>query len=296
MSLDLYGTNGMAIAQGNARRQQVRELNEKIQQHNTDIANSISEQFDQKKTTEQIRDAQQKAQDLWAGAHMPNKIKAFNEWRAKRAAGTGKANPVTNEATRQSEAVSEAGPPAEVETPPPEAPSADEISTKTGAASSEATEGLEDIAGKSSGAVADIGEEAAVAGLKSGAKSVLKEGAIKGLGKVAGAAGGIMAAAQGGMDIYEDIKADGIAGNNNWEKAGNLLQIGGSIADVAGMAFPPAALLGGVLDLASAATTEIGEKEEEDKEPAEEKADIQAEQEQQIAAPVQQTVATGRVA
>ncbi len=293
--MDLYGTNGNAIAMGNARRQQVRELNEKIQQHNTDVANAVSEQFDQKKTTEQIRDAQQKAQDMWAGANMPNKVKKFNEWRAKRSAGSGKSNPIANESSEQADRVSEAGPPAEVETPEPEAPSADEISTRTGAASSEATEGLEDIAGKSSGAVADIGEEAAVAGLKSGAKSALKEGALTGLGKVAGAAGGVMAAAQGGMDIYEDVKAGGIAGNNNWEKAGNLLQIGGSIADVAGLAFPPAALLGGVLDLASAASTEIGEKEEEDKEPAEEQADIQAEQEQQIAAPVQQTVATGRV-
>ena len=294
--MDLYGTNGNAIAMGNARREQVRELNERIQQHNTDIANSISEQFDQKKTTDQIRDAQQKAQSLWTGAQMPDKIKKFNDWNAKRSAGTGKANPIANEASEQADRVSESGPPAEVETPEPQAPSADEISTRTGAASSEATEGLEDIAGKSSGAVADIGEEAAVAGLKSGAKSALKEGAISGLGKVAGAAGGIMAAAQGGLDIYEDVKAGGIAGNNNWEKAGNLLQIGGSIADIAGIAFPPAALLGGVLDLASAVTTGIGESEEEGKEAAEEKSDIQSQQEQQIAAPEQQTVATGRVA
>jgi hypothetical protein len=293
--MDLYGTNGNAIAMGNARRQQVRELNERIQQHNTDIANAISEQFDQKKTTEKIRDAQQAAQAMWSGAHMPDKIKKYNEWRAKRAAGDGKANPIANEASEQADRVAEAGPPAEVETPPPEAPSAEEISTRTGAATSEATEGLEDIAGRSSTAVADIGEAAAAEGLKSGAGSALKEGAIKSFGKVAGAAGGLMAAAQGGLDIYDDVKAGGIAGNNNWEKAGNILQIGGSIADIAGAAFPPAALLGGVLDLASAATTEIGEAEEEGKESGEEKGDIQAEQQQQIAAPVQQTVATGRV-
>ncbi len=290
--MDLYGTNGNAIAMGNARREQVRDLNERIQQHNTDVANSISEQFDQKKTTEQIRDAQQKAQSMWTGAHMPDKVKKFNDWRTAR---DSKANPIANESEEQSQAVKDGGPPAEVETPEPEAPSAEEINTRSGPAASEAAEGLEDVAGKSAGAVADIGEEAAVAGLKSGAKSALKEGAISGLGKVAGAAGGIMAAAQGGLDIYEDVKAGGIAGNNNWEKAGNLLQIGGSIADIAGLAFPPAALLGGVLDLASSATTEIGETEEEDKEPAEEQADIKSQQEQAIAAPVQQTVATGRV-
>lgn len=290
--MELYTTNGQALAMGNARREQVRELNERIQQHNTDIANSISQQFDQKKTTEQIRDAQQKAQALWTGAHMPDKIKKFNDWKASRAA---KSNPISNEASQQADRVSEAGPPAEAAAPEPQAPAADELASRTGAAAPEETEGLEQVAGKSSGAVADIGEEAAVAGLKSGAKSALKEGAIAGLGKVAGAAGGIMAAAQGGLDIYDDIKAGGIAGNNNWEKAGNLLQIGGSIADIAGIAFPPAALLGGVLDLASAATTGIGESEEEGKEAGEEKKDIQAQQEQQIAAPVQETVATGRV-
>ena len=290
--MELYTTNGQAVAMGNARREQVRELNERIQQHNTDVANSISDQFDQKKTTEQIRDAQQKAQSLWTGAHMPDKVKKFNEWKSSRDA---KANPIANESEGQAQAVKSGGPPAEVETPEPAAPTAEEISSRTGPATSEATEGLEAVAGKSSGAVADIGEEAAVSGLKSGASSALKEGAVAGLGKVAGAAGGIMAAAQGGLDIYEDIKAGGIAGNNNWEKAGNLLQIGGSIADVAGLVFPPAALLGGVLDLASAATTEIGEDEEEGDEASQEQTDIQSQQETQVAGPVQQTVATGRV-
>lgn len=266
--MDLYGTNGMAIAQGNARRQQVRELNEKIQQHNTDVANAISEQFDQKKTTEKIRDAEQKAQALWTGANMPDKIKKFNDWKSK---GDAKANPIANEASAQADRVEEAGPPAEAEAPEPEAPTASELSEVEPASF----------------------EEDAVEGLKS--TGALKEGATSALGKAAGAAGGIMAAAQGGLDIYEDVKAGGIAGNNNWEKAGNLLQIGGSIADLAGMAFPPAALIGGVLDLASSATTEIGEAADEGKEPEEEQAQIKAQQEQEIAVPAMQTVATGRV-
>ena len=269
--MDLYGVNGMAIAQGNARRQQVRELNERIQQHNTDVANAISEQFDQKKTTEKIRDAEQKAQALWTGANMPDKIKKFNDWRT---AGDAKANPIANEASEQADRVEEAGPPAEAEAPEPEAPTTGQLT--------EVEPGIFEEA-----------EEDAVEGLKS--TGALKEGATSALGKAAGAAGGIMAAAQGGLDIYEDVKAGGIAGNNNWEKAGNLLQIGGSIADLAGMAFPPAALIGGVLDLASSATTEIGEAADEGKEPAQEQADIKAQQEQEIAVPAMQTVATGRV-
>lgn len=265
--MDIYGVNGAAIAQGNARRQQVRELNERIQQHNTDVANQLAELADQQKTSDKIRDAQQAAQALWAGSHMPDKIKKFNDWKASTQA---KANPIANEAEEQSERVEEAGPPAEAEAP---------IETPT--------------TGKLTEVEPGIFEEDAVEGLKS--TGALKEGATSALGKAAGVAGGIMAAAQGGLDIYDDVKAGGIAGNNNWEKAGNLLQIGGSIADITGSVFPPAALLGGVLDLASAATTEIGEKEEESVDAEDLKTQQQKAQEQLVAAPIQQTVAAGRV-
>ena len=286
--MDIYGTNAMAIAQGNARRQQVRELNERIQQHNTDVSNQIAKIADQKRTTETVRDAQQAAQAMWAGSHMPDKIKKFNEWKTKRDA---KANPIANEADEQAERVEEAGPPAEAAAPPEEAPAAEELASRTGAAAPEAEEGLASIARST---VGNVGEAAAVEGL-SGAKAALKEGAVKALGKVATAGGGLMAAAQGGIDIYDDIKAGGIAGNNNWEKAGNILQIGGSIADVAGTVFPPAALLGGVLDLASLATSTVGEKEEESQEDDKVKQEQEAAKVQQISAPVQQTIATGRV-
>jgi hypothetical protein len=222
--MDLYGSNGTAIAMGNARRQQVRELNERIQQHNTDVSNQLAELADQKKTSEKIRDAQQTAQALWTGAHMPDKIKKFNDWKADQDA---KANPIANEASEQAERVEEAGPPAEVAAPEPEAPSAEDIATTSGEAASEAEEGLADIARTTAG---NVGEAAAAEGL-SGVKTALKEGAVKALGKVATAGTGLMAAAQGGLDLYEDLQGKGIAGNNNWEKAGNLLQIGGSISD-----------------------------------------------------------------
>jgi len=286
--MDLYGINGNTIAMGNARREQVRELNERIQQHNTDVANELTEIADQKKTSEKIRDAQDAAKAVWAGSHMPDKIKKFNDWKTSREA---KSNPIANEAEQQSERVEEAGPPAEVETPPEEAPAAEELASRTGAAASEAEEGLGSIAKTTLG---NVGEAAATEGL-SGAKAALKEGAVKALGKVATAGGGIMAAAQGGMDIYEDIKSGGIAGNNNWEKAGNLLQIGGSIADVAGTVFPPAALLGGVLDIASLASTGIGDQLEEDQEDDTLKQQQQESKVEQVAAPIRETVATGRV-
>lgn len=62
-----------------------------------------------------------------------------------------------------------------------------------------------------------------------------------------------------GMDIYKDIKAGGIAGDNWASKASNVLQIGGAIADLGGTVFPPLALLGGTLDIASGVSGEVGD-------------------------------------
>jgi hypothetical protein len=123
------------------------------------------------------------------------------------------------------------------------------------------------------GAGADITESLENSGAKGALKTAGKEGGEEiaetlgsKLGGAAGkVAGGAFGAAMGGMDLYEDIKAGKIEGNNDWEKAGNVLQMGGAVADVVGMAFPPAALLGGILDLASGATSMIGEKLDADK-------------------------------
>jgi hypothetical protein len=106
-----------------------------------------------------------------------------------------------------------------------------------------------------------------------------------------------MSAGAGAMDIYADYEAskkDGhfeIAGNNNWEKAGNILQIGGAIGDVVGTFFPPAKLIGGVFDLASAATNEIGEGLD-DKADKDLSAEQTQETEQTVTAPTE-TLTTG---
>jgi hypothetical protein len=80
--------------------------------------------------------------------------------------------------------------------------------------------------------------------------------AIDKLGKVGG---DITSVGMAGMDIYKDIQADGIAGDNWASKTSNVLQIGGAIADVGGTVFPPLALLGGTLDIASGVAGEIGD-------------------------------------
>ena len=283
MSLDLYGTSSNAIAQGNMRNQQVRDLNERIQQHNTDVANKVSGLKDQVKNTERLKEFQQSAQALWTSKGMPDKVKAWNDHYSKPEAS----NPTTQSERTTRQAAQENAPETDAVTP-------EDANADPPAESSAVTEAAE---------VSGEGEEA---GQLAGEGSKLAEGmeavskGSKFASKLGEAGGTLMSAGAGAMDIYADYEAskkDGhfeIAGNNNWEKAGNILQIGGAIGDVVGTFFPPAKLIGGVLDLASAATNEIGEGEDDT---ADKQLDAtqQQETEQQVAEPSAQVLTTGRV-
>lgn len=285
MSLDLYGTSANAVAQGNARNSAVRDLNERIRQHNTDVANKISQLKDQVSNTQQLKDLQQTGQALWTGKGMPDKVKAFNDYYTDKKAS----NPTTqSEITTRSSAQENPAPESDATTPA-------DADAEAPAESSAATE-TEEV----SGATGDAGEVGAEGSqLSGGIESAVGKGS-KIAGKFGEGAGVLMSAGAGAMDLYEDYedsKRDGhfeIAGNNAWEKAGNILQIGGALADVAGVFFPPAKLLGGVLDLASAGTDEIGEKLD-DKPDRDLDAEQQQETEGQLSIPAGQTLTTGRV-
>jgi len=112
--------------------------------------------------------------------------------------------------------------------------------------------------------------------------------ALKGLG-------GVTALATGGMDIYKDFKAGGIAGDNWACKTSNILQIGGAIADLGGTVFPPLAIIGGISDIASGVFGEVGAVKDKDKQTqADDKLqseDTETGQEQTV----QTAVSTGRV-
>lgn len=242
--------NQQAVAMGNQRNSAVRDLNERIRQHNSDVANSISQAKDALKTTDSIKKAQDTAQGLWTGSKMPSKIKAFNDYMTDRKAS----NPTTQSENTTSDNVTD--PQADATTPeqnptePPSEPVGE--GTNTGAAAEE----------ESSTATSDLAD-----GLKSsgiiGEEGASKLGTLAKIGGKAAAGAGMLAgAAVGGLDIYQDIKAGGIAGNNNWEKAGNVLQIGGAVSDIVGAVFPPAALLGGILDLTAGAIDAVGEGED----------------------------------
>ena len=275
--MDLYRNNSASISMGNARRQQVRDFNEQIKQHNDTVTQTMNGLLDQQKTTETIQQAQDTAKSLWIGSKMPDRIQAFKQWNTARSGVTPEAQALK--------------PP--ISTPP--------AGTSTTLASDVVEEGG---LGRSLGqAVSGAGKEnagGAAGSIKSAAGIVKSSGGeiAESLGsKVAGgvgkAAGGALAAAMGGMDAYEDLKAGHIVGNNNWEKAGNIMQIGGAVSDIVGTFFPPAKLLGGVLDLASAGINTIGESEDTtDSDALKQKQ--QQETQQTISAPRQDAITTGR--
>lgn len=241
--------NQQAISLGNARNQAVRELNERIRQHNTDIANQISNIKDQVKTSDTIKQAKDTAQGLWTGAKMPDKIKAYQDYVASKKSSnpTTQSENTTLENAETNAPQDDATTPEQNPTDPPTepisegSPTGESISETAEASTSRLTNGL-----KSTGAFSDE--------------------TLDTLGKVGGklgaGAGVLGAGAIGGLDLYEDIKGKALAGNNNWEKASNLLQIGGSISDIVGSVYPPAALIGGVLDLTAGALDTVGEGED----------------------------------
>ena len=279
---DLFGTNGQAVALGNARREQVRDLNERIKEHNDDVLNNIQGLKDQAKSAAMFKEIQDQATNLWAAKDIPGKVKAYNEWKTARAQGADifgnkpASNPTTN--TIQT--------------------SRGNVDKTTGRLTDDAAEGSEGLAQPvAETAPAGKTAEAVEGGIEGDIKAGLKNtGAVEEslVGKIGSKVGVLGSAALGGMDLYEDIKSGHIAGNNDWEKASNILQIGGSIADIAGAVFPPAKLLGGVLDIASGVTDSVGEKLDEEKKEADLDAEASKEEDAPVQVSTQQSVALGR--
>lgn len=286
--MDLYGTSAQAIAQGNMRTQAVRDLNEKIHQHNTDVAEKIQGLKEQQQTANTILDIENTGKALWAGSHMPDKIKAYKEWKAKKQAGqTTSTNPDQESNRTLQENADENTPHTQATTPEqnPTEPPAEPVAEGSPSGASVAEE---------AGEVAEGEGSKLSKGLTGALEGEVEDGALGKLGKASGAIGGL---AQGSLDLYNDFKGGHgfhLAGDNWEEKTGGALNLAGSVADVAGTFYPPLALVGGVLDLASGAFSEIGEKVDEDKQSGELQQEQQKATEQEVGPEQQQTVATGR--
>ncbi len=256
--MDLYSADMGAIQEGNMRSQAITKANSMIQQHNDKLAGTIAGLKSQQKSADienSIRDA---IGGIVASGKISGKVQAYKDWNANQKAS----NPTTQEQNRMEENTeNESGP-----------------ETTTESAVEEGAEESEGVMSK------------AKTGIKNalGVSDEALETAGKGIGE-------ITSVGLAGMDIYKDIKAGGIAGDNWASKSANVLQIGGAIADLGGTIFPPLALLGGALDIASGVSGEIGDMIDDGKQ--EQKTDdLQKSQtETQIQQVQQQPVSTGRI-
>jgi hypothetical protein len=284
---DLFGVNGAAVAMGNARMQQVRDFNDRVKEHNDNVLNQIQGLREAQKSADTIQAIKTQATNLWTAKDIPGKVAEFNKYYADRAAGKALGtNPVQNTVNNlKQQAQSKAS------------GFLDQAKSTTqagGEAISEGANAAESVSDVAKSATSAVGK-GLTSTLEGAAAAKDAAGGIA--GKVSGALGkvGVLgSAALGGMDLYEDIAHGGIQGNNNWEKASNLLQIGGTIGDLAGTFFPPAKLIGGVLDLASGLTDTVGEKLDEDKQASDLQTQQQQETEKPMAVAAPTTVTTGR--
>jgi hypothetical protein len=281
--MDLYGSSGSAIAQGNMRTQAVRDLNEKIRQHNSDIADQISSLREQTQTADTINDALNTGKSLWVGSKMPQAISNYKDWKAGKLKGS---NPLSALNNKLQEAADKGNP------------------LRNAMGQNQITDAI--LAPRAEGSPSGLSLSEEASSVLEGQRSKLSQGIMKGvegavgedalskLGKATGAIGGL---ANAGIDLYQDFqggKGFHLAGDNWEEKTGNALNLAGSIADVAGTFYPPLALIGGAADLASAAIDAIGSKVEEDKKSGELTQQQQQQTEQEVTAPAQQTIVTGR--
>lgn len=272
--MDLYSADVGAIQQGNMRTQMTIDANDKVREHNNDLAGQISKLKSQEKsadTEEGIKDA---IGGFIASGKIKGKVKDYQNWVAKRTAS----NPTTQANNELSENADKSA------TAPPtkEDPSTTLKDEGDGVFSSEAP-----LEGETEGAMSRA---------KTGIKNALgvSDEALETAGKGIGEIGSIGMA---GMDIYKDFQGGKfhIAGDNWASKTANVLQIGGAIADVGGTIFPPLALLGGAVDIASGVSGEIGDlidSGKQDKE-TDKLQQQQTEQTQTIQAPT--PASTGRV-
>lgn len=276
--MDLYSSDVGAIQEGNMRTKAVTDANKAVKAHNDDVAVQIKGLKAQAQSSESSTLMGEATQQFWASGKIPGAAKAFSDWQT--GATDFRGNPIgalkdtagklagTNPTTST---VGEATPEA------PEAP-------PEGAPPEGGAEGAE-------GAGEGVGEEA----LEGGGEALGEETAETGLSTLGKGLSGVTALATGGFDIYQDVKAGGIAGDNWASKTSNILQIGGAIADLGGTVFPPLAIVGGVADIAAGVFGEVGAVKDEGKKESDLDTTQQQDTETTQTVSEQQQATTGRV-
>lgn len=302
--MDLFINDASDISAGNMRSQSQDQMNEAIQQHNQQITsniNSIQKNLADQTSTidenEALKEIAGGVEDLMGFKGVKEGFKSYQQWQKTR---TNKMNALAKSVNEAPEGISgnvrvgvedNATPsveqPENTTTEPPETSVPEGTPATPSTNTSPSTEDHESIT------VGEDGEGKTGSMIHNGIKNItgLSDEAIENVGKGAGVlASGIT----GGIDIFKDIKSGGIAGDNGFEKVGNVTQIGASISDIVGVAFPPAELLGGLLSVIGGGLDAIGEavegsdKRQETQKTAQEQTQ---QQQEQVQAPIIQAQA-----
>lgn len=296
--MDLFVSDVGDIASGNMRSRAQESANRAVAEHNQIIAGQITQLHknlqDQKSAimeNETLKDVQDGVQAFMGAGAVKNALKNYQESVAK---GSTKADALAS-AVRQDASEERSvgqGVEGEVER------TANPLSTDSPPASA-TPEGQSAMGSSETAPTVEEHESLTVGEGESG--GMLKKGMASTLGiseelsgKVMRGVGAVGSAAQGGYDLFQDIKAGHVVGSNGWEKAGNITQIGASALDLVGIAFPPAEIAGGVLSVVGGGLDAVGEmfegkKKETDAEKKEEEDVAQKEKEKEVAAPVVQS-------
>ena len=284
--MDLFSSDVGAIASGNMRDSKQESINAAIQQRNNDIAKNISDLKSQEKTADMESAIQGTIQGVMGTHSLHSGISDYKAWRSKKLT---KANQLSNLKSTSPEGLQgdvrmgdeTESPSVEVQAQATTEPPATGSPEGTSATPSSNTNPTAEEHTTITAGEDDAGGSGSL--VKQGLKNItgLSEEGVEKLGRGVGAVGSVATA---GMDIYEDFKDNKWKTNNGWQDASQIADFGSAIADTVAIAFPPAALVGGVISGIGLVTNEIGDLFADKKE----KAAQQVQQTQQKAAATQQ--------
>lgn len=292
--MDLFIGDTNDVSAGNMRNRRGEQMSAAADAHNQQLASNIVQihkdlqsRQSQLAETEAIQGVQSGVEGLLGANKFKEGLSSYNEYRKQ---GITKQNRLAQLKAQAPDGADgdlrvgqgEDGEVTVDRNPANTTPEAPASATPEGTSATGTSETAPTVEGHESVTVGEDGAGKSGSMIHDGLKSMtgLSDDAIEKVGKGAGALGSDVMA---GLNIYKDVKAGGIAGDNGWEKAGNVTQIGGAIADTVGVFFPPAELVGGVLDLIGGGLSAIGDIFDHDdaKKEAQQKAAEQVQKQQE---------------
>jgi len=223
--MDMFVNDVSGINAGTMRSARQEQINQAVGEYNGRLATSLKSLQEQTQTAQTERGIQDAIQGFVGQHRFSQHIQSFRELQQK---GKTFAQSV--------QGIKSGGQPENVSV---EGGNAERSSGNTENAP-ETTEGVATPEGSHpSGTVSETVEEASSSGggrLAKGFKAMgmSEETAGKVAESVGKGAGAVTGVAEAGLGIYEDIKAGKVAGDNGWEKASNIIEIGGGVLDTAG--------------------------------------------------------------